>query len=322
MYKKLKIIFAGTGDFTIYHLTNLLSNHQIVGILTSHDESMTGKKNRLLLSRIKSFTIKHNISLFQPKSEDFFQKDFHDQLAFLKADLMVVISYGIILPSSVINIPRLGCINVHSSLLPRWRGAAPIPRSIIAGDEMTGVTTIQINPGIDTGDILHQIPCAIENSDTSATLGEKLSKLGSISMLITLKQCINGNIYPQIQPENTATYARKIRKKEARINWKLSAIEIERHIRAFNPWPVSYFYIHEKYIKVWKASVCKKKSGINEMKYQPGEIIQTNKNGIQIATGKDILNIEELQLAGKKILTVGEFINSRKEWFTSGLILD
>ncbi|WWP00054.1 MAG: methionyl-tRNA formyltransferase [Candidatus Dasytiphilus stammeri] len=317
-HKVLKIIFAGTGEFTVYHLTNLVSKHQIVGILTSPDSNMTGKKNKLVISGIKQFAIKHNISLFQPKLENFFQNTFHKQLADLKADLMIVIAYGIRLPSSIINLPRLGCINVHSSLLPRWRGAAPIQRSIIAGDQMTGVTTIQINPGIDTGDILHKIPCVIENTDTSTTLGKKLSQLASISMLITLEKLVHGSIYPKLQSESAATYAKKIRKKEAQLNWKLSAIEIERYIRAFNPWPVSYFFIHGKYIKVWKASVLQKKT----LGLQPGEILQVNNNGIQIVTGEDILNLEQLQPAGKRIMTVSEFINSRKEWFIPGLILD
>ncbi|WWO97408.1 MAG: methionyl-tRNA formyltransferase [Candidatus Dasytiphilus stammeri] len=318
-YKGLKIIFAGTGEFTVYHLTNLVSKYQIVGILTSPDSNMTGQKNKLVISGIKKFAIKHNISLFQPKFSHFFQNHFHQQLADLKADLMVVIAYGIILPSSIINLPRFGCINVHSSLLPRWRGAAPIQRSIIAGDQITGVTTIQINSGIDTGEILHKIPCAIDNTDTSATLGKKLSRLASISMLRTLEQLVHGSIYPQVQSESAATYAKKICKKEAQLNWKLSAIEIERYIRAFNPWPVSYFFIHGKYIKVWKASVLLQK---NFHGIQPGEIIQVNKHGIQIVTRQDILNIEELQPAGKKIMTVGEFLNSRKEWFIPGLILD
>ncbi|WWO98765.1 MAG: methionyl-tRNA formyltransferase [Candidatus Dasytiphilus stammeri] len=320
MSNSLKIIFAGTGNFALYHLTNLLSKHQIVGILTSPDR-IAGRGKKLFFSAIKQFAIKHNISLFQPQSECLSKKSYQKQIADLKADIMVVIAYGIILPPYILNIPRLGCINVHSSLLPRWRGAAPIPRSIIAGDKVTGVTTIKINRGIDTGDILHQMPCVIEKTDTSATVSEKLSKLGSMSMLITLEQFLEGKIYPQpqVQSEHTSTYAKKIRKEEARLNWKLSAIENERYIRAFNPWPVSYFFIHGKYIKVWKASVLK---NINETKYQPGEILLADKNGIQIATAKDILNIEELQPAGKKIMKVGEFLNSRKEWFTPGLILD
>ncbi|WWO95366.1 MAG: methionyl-tRNA formyltransferase [Candidatus Dasytiphilus stammeri] len=319
--KGLKIIFAGTGEFTLYHLTNLLSQHQIVGILTYPDANMTGKINQLVLSRIKEFALKHKISLFQIKSEDFYQINFYKKLVALKSDLMVVIAYGIKLPSSIINIPKLGCINVHSSLLPRWRGAAPIPRSIIAGDKITGVTTIQINSGIDTGDILHKIPCAIEHIDTSASLSQKLSKLGSISMLITLQQFLHGTKDPQAQSEHLATYAKKILKKEAQLNWKLSAIELERYIRAFNPWPICYFFIHGKYIKVWKASVLQ--SNKNSLKtYQPGEIIQANKKGIQIATGQDFLNLEQLQLAGKNIMTVNDFLNSRQKWFTPGLILD
>lgn len=314
MSESLKIIFAGTPDFAARHLDALLSSgHQVVGVFTQPDRP-AGRGNKLTASPVKQLAEQHNIPVFQPKS---LRPEENQQLvAELDADVMVVVAYGLILPKAVLDMPRLGCINVHGSLLPRWRGAAPIQRSLWAGDAETGVTIMQMDVGLDTGDMLYKLACPIESSDTSATLYDKLAGLGPDGMLATLTQLANGSIQPEVQDESQVSYAEKLSKEEARLNWSLSAEQLERCIRAFNPWPVSYFLIEEQLVKVWKASVLPAVSG-----RQPGEILQADKHGIQVVTADGVLNIEELQPAGKKTMKAQDLLNSRREWFTPGNII-
>lgn len=314
MSESLKIIFAGTPDFAARHLDALLSSgHQVVGVFTQPDRP-AGRGNKLTASPVKQLAEQHNIPVFQPKS---LRPEENQQLvAELDADVMVVVAYGLILPKAVLEMPHLGCINVHGSLLPRWRGAAPIQRSLWAGDAETGVTIMQMDVGLDTGDMLYKLACPIESSDTSATLYDKLAGLGPDGMLATLTQLANGSIQREVQDESQVSYAEKLSKEEARLNWALSAEQLERCIRAFNPWPVSYFLIEEQPVKVWKASVLPAVSG-----RQPGEILQADKHGIQVVTADGVLNIEELQPAGKKTMKAQDLLNSRREWFTPGNII-
>ena len=314
MSESLKIIFAGTPDFAARHLDALLSSeHQIVGVFTQPDRP-AGRGNKLTASPVKQLAEQHAIPVFQPQS---LRPEENQQLvAQLEADVMVVVAYGLILPEAVLKMPRLGCINVHGSLLPRWRGAAPIQRSLWAGDAETGVTIMQMDVGLDTGDMLHKLACPIEASDTSATLYAKLAELGPAGMLTTLEQLAAGHAKPEVQDEALVSYAEKLSKEEARLDWTLPAVQLERCIRAFNPWPVSYFIIDEQPVKVWKASVLPDVHG-----HQPGEIVQTNKQGIQIATAEGVLNIEELQPAGKKAMKAQDLLNSRREWFIPGNII-
>lgn len=311
MSESLKIIFAGTPDFAARHLDALLtSEHQIVGVFTQPDRP-AGRGNKLTASPVKLLAQQHDIPVFQPKS---LRPEENQQLvADLQADVMVVVAYGLILPQAVLDMPRLGCINVHGSLLPRWRGAAPIQRSLWAGDDETGVTIMQMDAGLDTGGMLLKLACPVTAADTSATLYARLAELGPQGLLQTLAHLSQGNIKPEPQDNNLATYAEKLSKEEAQLNWSLSAAQLERCIRAFNPWPVSYFYIDEQPVKVWQASVLPHQDG-----YQPGEIVQADKNGIQVATSEGILNIQTLQPAGKKAMSVQDILNSRREWFTPG----
>ncbi|MEQ4531428.1 MAG: methionyl-tRNA formyltransferase [Mixta sp.] len=311
MSESLKIIFAGTPDFAARHLDALLtSEHQIVGVFTQPDRP-AGRGNKLTASPVKLLAQQHDIPVFQPKS---LRPEENQQLvADLQADVMVVVAYGLILPQAVLDMPRLGCINVHGSLLPRWRGAAPIQRSLWAGDDETGVTIMQMDAGLDTGGMLLKLACPITAADTSATLYARLAELGPQGLLQTLTHLSQGNIKPEPQDDNLATYAEKLSKEEAQLNWSLSAAQLERCIRAFNPWPVSYFYIDEQPVKVWQASVLPHQDG-----YQPGEIVQADKSGIQVATSEGILNIQTLQPAGKKAMSVQDILNSRREWFTPG----
>ncbi|WP_263063857.1 methionyl-tRNA formyltransferase [Dickeya dadantii] len=310
----LRIIFAGTPDFAAQHLAGLLSSeHEVVGVFTQPDRP-AGRGNKLTPSPVKVLAEQHAIPVFQPKS---LRPVENQQLvAELGADVMVVVAYGLILPQAVLDMPRLGCINVHGSLLPRWRGAAPIQRALWAGDTQTGITIMQMDAGLDTGAMLHKIECPILPDDTSATLYDKLAKLGPQGLMETLAQLSASQATAEAQDDSLATYAEKLSKEEARLNWQLSAKQLERCIRAFNPWPVSYFLIEEQPVKVWKAEV------LNTLhQQQPGTILAADKDGIRIATADGVLNIQILQPSGKKSMSAQDLLNSRREWFTPGQIL-
>ncbi|WP_168428754.1 methionyl-tRNA formyltransferase [Erwinia amylovora] len=314
MSDSLNIIFAGTPDFAARHLDALLSSgHRVVGVFTQPDRP-AGRGNKLTASPVKQLAEQHHIPVFQPSSLR--PEENQQRVAALNADVMVVVAYGLILPKAVLAMPRLGCINVHGSLLPRWRGAAPIQRSLWAGDAETGVTIMQMDIGLDTGDMLHKLACPIDATDTSATLYDKLADLGPAGLISTLAQLADGSAQPQVQDEAKVSYADKLSKEESRLDWSLSAAQLERCIRAFNPWPVSYFVIDEQPVKVWKASVLPAVSG-----RQPGEVLQADKQGIQVVTADGVLNIEELQPAGKKAMKAQDLLHSRREWFTPGNII-
>lgn len=310
----LRIIFAGTPDFAARHLDALLgSQHQVVGVFTQPDRP-AGRGNKLTPSPVKVLAEQHAIPVLQPKS----LRPAENQrlIAELQADIMVVVAYGLILPQAVLDIPRLGCINVHGSLLPRWRGAAPIQRALWAGDASTGVTIMQMDAGLDTGAMLHKLSCPIGMQDTSASLYDTLAQLGPQGMLSTLESLAQGTAVAEVQDDTLATYAEKLSKEEARLDWSLSAAQLERCIRAFNPWPVSYFTVEEQPVKVWAASVLDVNSTA-----QPGTLLSADKQGIQVATAQGVLNLLTLQPAGKKAMSAQDLLNSRREWFTPGTVL-
>jgi len=307
----LRIIFAGTPDFAARHLDALLSSgHQVVGVFTQPDRP-AGRGKKLMPSPVKVLAEEHGLPVFQPAS---LRPQENQQLvADLNADVMVVVAYGLILPKVVLDMPRLGCINVHGSLLPRWRGAAPIQRSLWAGDADTGVTIMQMDVGLDTGDMLYKLSCPITDEDTSATLYDKLAELGPKGLIDTLQQLADNRVQPEVQDEALVTYAEKLTKEEARLDWSLPAAQLERCIRAFNPWPMSWLEIDGQPVKVWQASVI-----AGPVNAAPGTIIEANKQGIQVATVEGILNLESLQPAGKKAMSAQDLLNSRREWFTPG----
>jgi len=307
----LRIIFAGTPDFAARHLDALLSSgHQVVGVFTQPDRP-AGRGKKLMPSPVKVLAEEHGLPVFQPAS---LRPQENQQLvADLNADVMVVVAYGLILPKAVLDMPRLGCINVHGSLLPRWRGAAPIQRSLWAGDADTGVTIMQMDVGLDTGDMLYKLSCPITDEDTSATLYDKLAELGPKGLIDTLQQLADNRVQPEVQDEALVTYADKLSKEEARLDWSLPAAQLERCIRAFNPWPMSWLEIDGQPVKVWQASVI-----AGPVNAAPGTIIEANKQGIQVATVEGILNLESLQPAGKKAMSAQDLLNSRREWFTPG----
>ncbi|MCW2488425.1 methionyl-tRNA formyltransferase [Candidatus Symbiopectobacterium sp. NZEC127] len=310
----LRIIFAGTPDFAARHLDALLNSpHQVVGVFTQPDRP-AGRGNKLTPSPVKVLAEQHGVPVLQPKS---LRPAENQQLvADLQADIMVVVAYGLILPQAVLEMPRLGCINVHGSLLPRWRGAAPIQRALWAGDTETGITIMQMDAGLDTGAMLHKLSCPITPQDTSASLYDRLAELGPQGLLTTLASLAQGTAVAEKQDDSLATYAEKLNKEEAKLDWSLSAEQLERCIRAFNPWPVSYITIDDQPVKVWKASVLDVTHSA-----QPGTIVSADKQGIQVATAQGLLNLLQLQPAGKKPMSVQDLLNSRREWFTPGNVL-
>ncbi|MBI6550605.1 methionyl-tRNA formyltransferase [Xenorhabdus lircayensis] len=309
MSDSLRIIFAGTPDFAARHLAALLnSQYQVVGVLTRPDKP-AGRGKKLTPSPVKVLAEEHGIPVFQPKTLR--TEESQQWVMAQQADIMIVVAYGLILPQAVLDIPRLGSLNVHGSLLPRWRGAAPIQRSIWAGDQETGVTIMQMDVGLDTGDMLLKAICPITNEDTSASLYEKLADIGPEALLNTLDLITSGKCQPETQDSTLATYAEKLSKDEARMDWNLPAIQLERCVRAFNPWPMSFFLIDDQPIKIWQAEVI-----TEQTTPVPGTIISADKKGIQVATADGILNITQLQPSGKKAMSATDLLNSKREWFT------
>lgn len=313
--KPLKIIFAGTPDFAAKHLAALLqSEHDVVAVYCPPDKP-AGRGKKLTACATKLLAIENNIPVEQPAN---FKAEV-DQvtLANYQADIMVVVAYGLLLPVVILETPRLGCINVHGSILPKWRGAAPIQRSLEAGDEKTGVTIMQMDKGLDTGDMILTATCAITLKDTSASLYEKLAELGPVALLDTLALMAKGHYERQPQDNAQATHAAKLDKIEAELNWRLNAEILDRKIRAYIPWPVSQFTFNENAkqhrIRVWQASVIEL-----EHNQQPGTIISSDKAGIVVATSQNALRLEVLQLPGKKALAVADILNGKAEWFTQG----
>lgn len=317
--KPLNIIFAGTPDFAAQHLQALLaSQHRVIAVYTQPDKP-AGRGKKLQPSAVKQLALAHNLPIFQPKSLR--KEEAQQQLAQLNADVMVVVAYGLILPKAVLAMPRLGCLNVHGSLLPRWRGAAPIQRAIWAGDEQTGVTIMQMDEGLDTGDMLHKVSCEISKDETSASLYQKLAILAPQALIEVLDHLEEGKYPPQAQQNEFSNYAEKLSKEEAKLDWSLPAVQLERCIRAFNPWPISWLQTtdaqgNNQILKVYQATV------LPHQNQTVGTVLQANKQGIQIATADGVLNITQLQPAGKKPMAVQDFLNGRSDWFEVGKQLD
>ena len=308
---KLKLIFAGTPDFAARHLAALLSSdHEVVAVYTQPDKP-AGRGQKLTASPVKDLALAHDLPVYQPASLR--KEEAQAELASLGADLMVVVAYGLILPKVVLDTPRLGCINVHGSLLPRWRGAAPIQRSIWAGDTETGVTIMQMDVGLDTGAMIRKVTCPIAADETSTSLYDKLAELGPQALVETLNAMAAGETAAEAQDDALANYAEKLSKEEARIDWSMEAVAIERCIRAFNPWPISWFEVAEQTIKVWQAEVIDSDHG-----QSAGTLLKADKQGIDVATGKGVLRLLTLQPPGKKAMSVPDLLNSRRDWFEPG----
>jgi len=315
---RLRLIFAGTPAFAAQHLQALIDSgrHDIVAVYTQPDRP-AGRGKKLHASEVKRCAEAAGLPIYQP--QNFRDQADRQTLAEHKADLMVVVAYGLILPQAVLDIPRLGCVNVHASLLPRWRGAAPIQRAIEAGDPETGVTIMQMAAGLDTGDMLVKVRCAIGDSDTAADLHDRLAELGGPALLQALEQLATGTATPEVQDDALSNYAAKIDKAEALVDWQQSATDIQRRLRAFIPFPVCYTTLHnaqtgsDDRVKLWAASVVAGNNGA-----EPGTIISADRSGIRIACGEDSLLVGSLQLPGGRAMTAAELLNARAEQFSPG----
>ena len=311
----LRIIFAGTPDFAAHHLQALIdSRHQLISVYTQPDRP-SGRGKKLSASPVKQLADRYQLPVFQPVSlkglDD--QRELQEQ----QADIMVVVAYGLILPPAILQAPRYGCINVHASLLPRWRGAAPIQRAIAAGDRETGITIMQMDSGLDTGPMLSTVQCAIDDIDTSASLHDKLLTLGPPALLKAL-DCID-KLQPTMQNDGQATYAAKISKREAMIDWSQPAELIERLIRAFNPFPIAFTVHQNQRFKIHKAEIYAETISI---KSPPGTVLKIDAQGILIACGKGAINVLQLQLPGKKAMSVRQLLNGHSTWLSVGDHLD
>lgn len=311
----MRIIFAGTPDFAARHLDALLvSEHEIVAVYTQPDRP-AGRGKKVQASAVKQLAQQHDIAVEQPIN--FKADDALKTLRDYKADLMVVVAYGLLLPQAVLDAPRLGCINVHGSLLPRWRGAAPIQRAIWAGDEMSGITIMQMDAGLDTGPMLLKHSVALDPKETSASLYDKLAEFGPQALLEALTKLSANTLQGEPQQDHQATYAKKLHKTEALIDWQQSAAFIERCVRAFAPWPGTEFYSQGQRFKLIQADALHASNSA-----QPGQILHADKQGITISTGDGELLMTCIQPIGKKPMTAAELLNGRAALFAVGGQLD
>ncbi|AZN36924.1 methionyl-tRNA formyltransferase [Iodobacter ciconiae] len=295
----MKIIFAGTPDFAACALQALIAaGHEIALVLTQPDRP-AGRGMKLTASPVKVLAEQHGISVYQP--EKLRTPEQQAPLAVINADIMIVAAYGIILPQTVLDLPKLGCLNIHGSLLPRWRGAAPIHRAILAGDTETGITIMQMDAGLDTGDMLSIHHTAIEAGDTTASLHDKLAAQGAKALVEALEDLPVLQQRRQMQPEAGVTYADKLKREESQIDWHKSAIELDRMIRAFNPFPSAQTLLEGQALKIWQATVCPQNG-------PPGTVLAADKDGLLVACGKGSLRITELQKAGSKRVAAAAFL--------------
>ncbi len=310
----MKIVFMGTPDFSVEPLEALIqAGHEIAAVVTQPDKPK-GRKMELQYSPVKEAALKHNLKLYQPvrvkKNEEFYQI-----LKGISPDVMVVVAFGQILPKEILELPRYGCINIHASLLPKYRGAAPIQWAVIDGEEKTGVTTMQMDEGIDTGDILETVEIVLDKKETGGSLFDKLAEAGAKLIVQTLTNLERGRITPAKQDDTKSSYAGMLEKKLGCIDFSNSAERIERLIRGLNPWPSAYTTLNGKTLKLWDADVL-------EEDYEGvyGEIVKTDKECIYVKTGRGTLVIQELQLEGKKRMDTATFLRGYQ--LEKGIVLN
>ncbi|PCJ27729.1 MAG: methionyl-tRNA formyltransferase [SAR86 cluster bacterium] len=308
---KLKICFAGTPAFAAIHLTALLENgHDVVAVYTQPDRP-SGRGKKLQASAVKQIALAHDIPLHQPISLKASEQE--SILSELNPDLLVVVAYGLILPKAILEIPKYGCINVHASLLPRWRGAAPIERALLAGDKESGVTIMQMDEGLDTGDMLCSEAVGIERYDTRVMLENKLAEAGCRALLSTLSNFEDCQKHAVKQDDSESTYAKKLEKSEALINWTSSASLIDRQIRAGIGRSPAYTFLDRQRLRIISAKVLSESH-----EFEPGTIVSLEKNCFTVACDNSVLEISQVQLAGKKATSVRDVINSRPAYFETG----
>jgi len=305
----LRIVFAGTPEFAAAHLQALLHAGLNIVAVYSQPDRPAGRGHKLTPSAVKQLALQHDLPVYQPQTLR--AAEAQAELAALQPDLLVVVAYGLILPQAVLDIPRLGCINSHASLLPRWRGAAPIQRAIEAGDSETGVTVMRMEAGLDTGPMLLKSHTPISAGDTGGSLHDRLAELGPPAVLEAIDGLAAGTLQGEVQDDSLATYAHKLGKTDARIDWSRPAVQLAYMIRAFNPWPLAHARWQDQPLKVWTAEV---EAGQG----QPGEILDCSKQGLLVACGEQALRLTRLQLPGGKPLAFTDLYNARRDQFIPG----
>jgi len=302
----MRIVFAGTPKFSVKSLSVLnQSEHEVIAVYCQPDRPK-GRGKVLTACPVKVCAKANNLLVIQP--EDFKDKQSQTQLSLLNPDVMVVAAYGQILPKSILEIPKLGCLNIHASLLPRWRGAAPIERAILKGDKETGISIMKMNEGLDTGDILLDKKCTISNHETAQTLHDTLSNIGANAILETLNMLPTLKARPQLN--NNATYAEKVTKDEAQIDWHQSAEQISRVIRAFNPRPIAYTNAMAKQFKNRVLRIIEAEVVNRQTTNSPGKVIKYDKEVCYVATSSGVINLKRVQLSGKKEVSIKDFNNA------------
>ncbi len=300
----MRIIFAGTPDFAVPALQMLLdSEHDVVAVYTQPDRP-SGRGRKLQPGPVKSLALSADTPVFQPVN----LKEDADiiQLKALNADLMVVVAYGLILSQAVLDSPKLGCINIHGSLLPRWRGAAPINRAIMAGDKETGVTIMRVIKQLDAGDMLHKTLCTIGEQETASEIHDRMMVMGAEGLRKTLELMQTDQLCPEKQDEALVTYAHKLDKSESELDWKQSADDLARQVRGLNAWPVAQTRLGYKVLRIWQAEVI-----AGDSRATPGTILEEPKY-FDVVTGKGVLRLLEIQMPGKKRMLVTDFLNAHK----------
>jgi methionyl-tRNA formyltransferase len=308
----LNIIFAGTPEFAANSLDAIIKQgHHVIAVYTQPDRR-AGRGKKILKSAVKVVAQAHGLPVYQP--EKLTDQDAKNELAALKPDLMIVAAYGLLLPTEVLATPTLGCVNIHASLLPRWRGAAPIQRAIQAGDTETGITIMQMDEGLDTGNMLMKVSTPITETDSGATLHDKLSELGSTAILRFLESIKDKKPEQgEAQKNELANYAHKLRKQEAAIDWSDDAHQICLSIRAFNPTPVAFLTLNNERIRVFEAEI------VHDTVYsEPAMVLEKNKHGIVVSCGKHAIRILKLQLPGAKAITAQAFFHGGKNILNVG----
>jgi len=302
----LKILFAGTPEFSVPTLKALVDAGQDVLAVYTQPDRPAGRGRKLAASPVKEAALMNGLPVFQPATlrDETAIETFHRQ----GADLVVVVAYGLLLPQAVLDAPYLGCINVHASLLPRWRGAAPIQRCILAGDRESGVTIMRMEAGLDTGPLYLKRSIPVDARETGGSLHDKLAELGASALMEALPGIADRTLLSEPQDDALATYARKLDKEEASVDWTCPAIEIERMVRAFDPWPVAQTRLGGKILRLWGSEL----PGGEVGSASPGRVVATGKAGIDVATGTGLLRITRLQIPGKRPMSAGEFLNARR----------
>lgn len=307
----MRIVFAGTPDFAATALKALLTtDHEIVAVYSQPDRP-AGRGRKLTPSPVKQVALESGIAVYQPESLK--SPEAQEELRRLEADVMVVAAYGLILPQAVLEVPRHGCLNIHASLLPRWRGAAPIQRAIAAGDTETGITIMQMDVGLDTGNMVLKVTTPIHPDDTGGSLHDRLAELGGQAIVTALAKLAGNGLDGEPQDDAQACYAHKLSKDEGHIDWSGSAVAIGRLVRAFNPWPGTFTDLGNQRIRIHRAEAIGGAAGKT-----PGTVLRRDRDGIDVACGEGVLRIHQLQLPGSRAQTVNDLINGGKELMMPG----